>query len=549
MSDQGVSKKITQLRTFATDAKHARLKLPEKEVFEETSVQSEAPLMASKKTNLQEKSNTLKAEMAQVGKKERGSILSDTGLTYESEGTTDGVIIRDKRHKRFKLLPAMVEASTSWFTKVQDDHQKKLDSIPKIKSAESRIEVIEEAVKGSEQAPKEDYALVAEHLKKTERVPISTAISFKEKSAVPEPTWSSLEDQEETQIIEAPVVVEVAPTLIPEVVVEVVPAKVETSPILEGTPPHIEVTDVREHVIDTALDALFDSKEEPLPIEVPVIEVVQPREIIIPEVINEQEVEEPQQEEVVYVAPVEIAEVETPLAPRVQYAPPKDSRSKTSLYLYLFIGVVIVSSLCGVLVTYYIFSLAETTPSSLGEQEIQTVSPSLLKEQSSKTYMMPPTSTAHILEIEENIQSTQAVIRLIPNLQKDAGTREATAEEVLASLTLTAPSSFVRSIKEVNFGAVDGNDLFIVLRVSTFDTAFAGMLAWEETIQSDFSPLFNTNQSRALTFTDTLVSNKNTRLLKDVNGEDVLTYTFTDKNTILITSTRVVLEQLIPLVK
>lgn len=544
MSDTGEAKKITQLRTFASDAKQARLKMPEENTPKETTMQTEVKSTTKIDTNFQEKSNTLKAEMAQVGKNERGSILSDTGLTYESEGTTDGIIIRDKRRKRFKLFPAMVEASTSWFTKVQDDHQKKLDSIPKIKSAESRIEIIEEAVKGSEQAPKEDYALVAEHLKKTERVPISTAISFKEKSAVPEPKWSSLEDQEEIQIIEAPAVAEVAPTLIPEVVVEAVPAKAVPSPIIEDAPTHMEVTDVREHVIDTALDTLFDSKVDPLPTEVPVIEVVQPTEIIIPEVIKEQEVKEPQRDEVVYVAPVE-----TPIVPRVQYAPPKDSRTKTSLYMYLFIGVVIVSSLCGVLVTYYIFSLAETTPSSLDEQEIQTVSPSLLQEQSSKTYIMPTTATAHILEIERNIQSTQAVTRLIPNLQKDASTREATTEEILASLTLSAPPSFVRSIKEVNFGTVDGNDLFIVLKVSTFDTAFAGMLAWEESIQSDFSPLFNTNQSRADAFTDTLVSNKNTRLLKDVNNEDVLTYTFTNKNTILITSTRTVLERLIPLVK
>lgn len=547
MSDQSDTKKITNLRTFATDAKYARLRMPTKEMSGETSVQPKERV--EDEIEVEEKTNTLRVEMAQVGKSERGSILSDTDLTYQSEGTNEGIIIRDKRHKRFKLLPAMIEASTSWFTKIQDDHTKRLDRIPKIKTAESRIEIIKEAVEGSEQAPKEDYASVALHLQNTKRVPIATAISFKEKSTIPEPTWSSLTDTEDSKDATPVVDTIVLPEVNEMMAVNTVAPEKESDAIPVVITPHLEVTEVREQVIDTALDALFDSKEVSAQAKVPVIAVVLPTENAIPEIIQETEIEQSQPQEEMSVTPMEIPRVETILKPRVQYAPPREINSRTSLYLYLFIGVIIISSLCGVLVTYYIFSLSKTSSVATVGQETKTASPSLLHEQSSKTYIMPRTATEHILEIEKNIKSSEVVTRLIPNLQAETITREATAEEIFASLTLSAPPSFVRSIKEVTMGGVNGKDMFIVLRVSAFDTAFAGMLAWEDTIQSDFSPLFNTNQSRALTFTDTLTSNKNTRLLKDTNGEDVLTYTFTDKNTILITSTRTILEQLIPLVK
>lgn len=548
MSDEFKLKKIAQLRTFATDAKHARLRMPEERPVSTSSEQPIESVPAEKKVLMQKQSDTLSKEIVQIAKTERASILSDTGLTYESESTTDGVIIRDKRHKRFKLFPAMVEASTSWFTGVQVEHKKRLDSVPKVKTAESRIEVIEEAVRGSEQAPKEDYDIVAQHLKNVERVPISTAISFKEKSAIPEPTWSSLTDTEDSKetipVVDAITVPEVHEIL---AVTTQVPEK-QNDPIPVVITPHLEVTEVREQVIDTALDALFDSKEDVPQIKTPEVIVEIPEQNTKLEVIKEAaaSIQSPDAVYETLMKPVEIA---TPIKPQMQYAPPKDTHSRKSLYMYLLIGVIIVSSLGGVLVTYYFFSFAKTSSIVSDRQETETVSLSLIQEQSSMIYIMPRTATEHILEIQQKIKTSEAVTRLIPNLQTETNMREATVEELLISLSLNAPSSFLRSIKEVTLGGVDGTDMFIVLRVSTFDVAFAGMLAWEETLQSDFSPLFNTNQSRALTFTDTLTSNKNSRLLKDVTGEDVLTYTFTDKNTILITSTRTILERLIPLVK
>jgi hypothetical protein len=155
----------------------------------------------------------------------------------------------------------------------------------------------------------------------------------------------------------------------------------------------------------------------------------------------------------------------------------------------------------------------------------------------------------HILEIQKNIKTTQGVVRLIPEIHTSEGVRVATVSEILESLTLTAPPSFIRSIKEITFGGVNGSDAYIVLNVSSFDIGFAGMLAWEKTLQSDLSVLFNGTQLRGTSFTDTLTSNKNIRLLVDAQGNDVITYAFVNKNTIVITSTRTILDMLIPLVQ
>ncbi|MFA6158663.1 MAG: hypothetical protein WC763_03520 [Candidatus Paceibacterota bacterium] len=84
---------------------------------------------------------------------------------------------------------------------------------------------------------------------------------------------------------------------------------------------------------------------------------------------------------------------------------------------------------------------------------------------------------------------------------------------------------------------------FIILKDTYFQNAFAGMLQWERDMRADLISLIrisHPNEAPTLTntasFEDAVVSNIDTRVLKNSAGEVILTYAFADKDTIVITT-------------
>jgi hypothetical protein len=89
---------------------------------------------------------------------------------------------------------------------------------------------------------------------------------------------------------------------------------------------------------------------------------------------------------------------------------------------------------------------------------------------------------------------------------------------------------------------------FIILKTSYFENAYAGMLSWENDLEKDFQVLFRlTGYQTAggilaeLTpttikkFSDSVIVNKDVRILKDETGQIMLLYGIIDKETIIIT--------------
>jgi hypothetical protein len=81
---------------------------------------------------------------------------------------------------------------------------------------------------------------------------------------------------------------------------------------------------------------------------------------------------------------------------------------------------------------------------------------------------------------------------------------------------------------------------FIIFRLSSFENAFAGMLAWEETLAEDIGPLFKNSTKLATLyptkeFEDITARNKDARVLRSETGEILLLYSFFDNNTLIIT--------------
>ncbi len=82
------------------------------------------------------------------------------------------------------------------------------------------------------------------------------------------------------------------------------------------------------------------------------------------------------------------------------------------------------------------------------------------------------------------------------------------------------------------FHVVDTNAPLLVIPVTSYDHAFAGMLAWEPRMDSDLSPIFNSVSMTVSTsgipvertYQDSVMRNYDVRELLDDSGNVVLYY-------------------------
>jgi hypothetical protein len=101
-----------------------------------------------------------------------------------------------------------------------------------------------------------------------------------------------------------------------------------------------------------------------------------------------------------------------------------------------------------------------------------------------------------------------------------------------------------------------------VLKVTSFEAAFGGLLSWESSISADLSPFFgapvtgtfdptdrSTTQIRAPYFKDTVIANLDARILTDETQKERLVYAFLDRNTVILTVNKSALEAVINAVK
>jgi hypothetical protein len=106
------------------------------------------------------------------------------------------------------------------------------------------------------------------------------------------------------------------------------------------------------------------------------------------------------------------------------------------------------------------------------------------------------------------------------------------------------------------------NQPFLIVRVDSYEAAYAAMLAWEPTMQADLSPLFDytptvhiPEQGIATTttptqfiqtgFVDKIVENHDARVIQNSTGDVSLLWTFIDRNTLIITTNDATLREII----
>ena len=135
--------------------------------------------------------------------------------------------------------------------------------------------------------------------------------------------------------------------------------------------------------------------------------------------------------------------------------------------------------------------------------------------------------------------SVGAIIAIEPVVTEVAGTRNAQIGEFFAALGARPPEELVRALSgEFFFGIhiADMPSAVFIIPVSSYEHAFAGMLAWEKTINSDLSllykraPQYVPAQEGQLpterTFKDLVMRNYDVRALRDDAGATVMYYSF-----------------------
>ncbi len=132
---------------------------------------------------------------------------------------------------------------------------------------------------------------------------------------------------------------------------------------------------------------------------------------------------------------------------------------------------------------------------------------------------------------------------------KTAGTetQSLSAEGLFKALSINAPSALVRNLNpEFMFGFYAGSSVepFLILKIPSYEQAYASMLYWEKTMAADLKFLAPTrppvDEEGAVfgrNFSDEILKNKDIRVLKDAAGQSILLYSFTDEKTLIITST------------
>ncbi len=147
--------------------------------------------------------------------------------------------------------------------------------------------------------------------------------------------------------------------------------------------------------------------------------------------------------------------------------------------------------------------------------------------------------------------SLGAVMRIMPVVtETNAGAqneRAATIEEFLRATGAQTPPELVRAFRGDFFlgihAATERNVPILIIPVTSYERAFAGLLAWEAALNDDLAPFFTPVPSLTVDetgllvkrkFEDAILQNYDVRVLKDDAGAPKLLYSFPTRNMLVI---------------
>lgn len=240
---------------------------------------------------------------------------------------------------------------------------------------------------------------------------------------------------------------------------------------------------------------------------------------------------------------IDIVVAENKKRERVIMAPEKEHESRGLLWfstILIFIALVIVAG------TYYFLVIAPGN-SSPAVTNIQNYYPPIISVQTTKTISIDPKNPTESFKTAlGNISSTPigSTVNVVP--LNSEGQAIATSSDFFSSLGITLPVQVKLSLNGVyTLGVVTStiNHPFMILDLSSFENAFAGMLGWEKTIHNDLATFIQVDHPGEPSvsiipgvFTDKTINNQDVRELLDASSSPLLLYTFVGSTKLVITT-------------
>ncbi len=124
-----------------------------------------------------------------------------------------------------------------------------------------------------------------------------------------------------------------------------------------------------------------------------------------------------------------------------------------------------------------------------------------------------------------------------------------TTAELFQVLKTSAPGNLVRAFEPLYMLGSLGQSRFLLIKLSSFENAFAGMLSWEQSLPQDLVPLMGTapylqNIESNSVFKDIVWKNKDVRVIY-ASTTPALMYSFFDNQMLIITDSFNTLETLL----
>jgi hypothetical protein len=180
-----------------------------------------------------------------------------------------------------------------------------------------------------------------------------------------------------------------------------------------------------------------------------------------------------------------------------------------------------------------------------------------------------------LAELKKQSPSTKnEIVRLL--LKDETSSPTMSGQRAASLVSPTIPAWLVRSFDEEAYlvglhnATTNGWQPVFIFKINSYENAYAGMLKWEETMPDDLQPILYQRAPRPTTtasttvvvspgststvpttttiftqFKDVVIKNKDTRVLQDGAGRKLILYSFTDPNTLVITTDQQTLEEAI----
>jgi len=248
-----------------------------------------------------------------------------------------------------------------------------------------------------------------------------------------------------------------------------------------------------------------------------------------------------------------------PVAPRVvvQSQPTEIADPKRSMYVLGLSGILIL----GGLIALGFFLIAKFSPNDelvLKPKPGEIIAPDRTQEIHIATGGMSVVE-AYREQKTQQPQKSGEFFGLVFTQGQAESKKNLSVQDFTTSLAPTMPASLKRSLQpdfSIGFHDANGWQSYLILKTNSYETAFGGMLSWESTLKQDLAVFLTASATTSSAgiegnnraegnFKDLVIKNKDVRILYNIFNEPLLMYSFFDKETIVITSSVITLEELL----